>query len=800
LGSTRFRHAGLRDYVCLSGSKTVLTAGNDRVLRLWDLASGRLLSARPLQGKTGPGHDVTLSPDGRLLAAIDKGRIIIWEVASGKELKALPAPKSDHDPKTNADRMYNLLRFSPDGKTLAVGRSDWHLSFWDWETGKGREAPSPVHLLKIVKVFDPDYTGYHGNFSPDGKLFVAGDQANHEPVGVVEVATGREIARFPHPANRPIVSPDSKRLAVSSYKKDPTGGEQVVRLFDLASRKEVAQFPLGREVWYQSFAFAPDGKTLACGFSDRGCLLDCATGRVLYRLTGWAMGLSFSPDGKLLLSRTDCKLRLWDTATGKELQERPSNYFGWGGTTAFSPDGRLLATACGLDHTVSLWDTKHGRMLRQMPLKDYGTNVRHLAFSPDGKTLVAGQVFDFPRFWEVATGKEQRTVQLTDPARRNLDPICFNHLRISPDGKRMCTLERRLFGGKAFTELVLWDLTTGRPVSQHSLPGETPATCAWSADGLTVTLPLKDGLTLMQVETGLVRVRIPGTCVGGPLAVSPDDRLLAAPMPKGVVGVWETATGKEVTAVAAGPVSYLALTPDNRHLVTAHENLLRVWDLATGKERRRWSLPGPAGQLLLFPDGRRAFTALADRTALVWDLTPALRRGPRAESPDESKLTAWWADLAAADSRRASAAIWRLSEAPEATVPFLLRRLQPPADAEIKEVRRHIVDLDSPRFATREKAFERLLRLGETAEPVLRHALEKNPSLEVRRRIQLLLTRLAQRPLSGETLRTLRALDVLEHTGAEGQRLLRELAGGVEEACLTREARVSLNRLARRSP
>src|SRR5262249_4371993 len=115
-------------------------------------------------------------------------------------------------------------------------------------------------------------------------------------------------------------------------------------------------------------------------------------------------------------------------------------------------------------------------------------------------------------------------------------------------------------------------------------------------------------------------------------------------------------------------------------------------------------------------------------------------------------------------------------------------------------VRRHLADLDSTRFATREKAFERLLQLGEMAEPVLRHALEKNPSLEVRRRIQLLLTRLSQRRLSGEALRTLRAREVLERAGVEGQRLLRELAGGVDEARLTREARASLNRLARHSP
>jgi hypothetical protein len=62
------------------------------------------------------------------------------------------------------------------------------------------------------------------------------------------------------------------------------------------------------------------------------------------------------------------------------------------------------------------------------------------------------------------------------------------------------------------------------------------------------------------------------------------------------------------------------------------------------------------------------------------------------------------------------------------------------------------------------------------------------------------LERLNQRPPTGEAVRTLRALEVLEYAGPEGGRLLRELAGGVAEARLTREAKASLHRLARRPP
>ena len=780
LGSLRLRHAGLSDFVLPPNGKTILSAGGS-VVCSWDLATGRPVREIRLQGPAAPGLHGSLAPDGKLLVKLHNNKLVVWETDSGKEIKQLPVEKED----------WSSLYFSPDGKTVIALTWKPAVLLWDWKKGTQRRIALPARRIGQDSTF-------HSCVSPDSKYLAAGGGAG-ELLCVYELATGQELHRLRCHAGTSTFAPDGKRLVVSSMYNDKEGREAVIRVFELATGKQAAQYPLGHEYSFLSLTFAPDGKTLACGFSDRSCLLDCTNGRVLQRLPDRPIVMAFSPDGKTLVANMGHRFRLWDVTTGKTLQNRPGD-FGWGPVLAVSPDGKLLAEADWLDQSVSLWDSTTGRLLRLLPLKEGRQRryVRNLAFSPDGKTLVAGQMEGFLHFWDVATGKVQRTVRLTDPTRPNKDWIYFFQLHVSPDGKRVSTLEQ-FFEGKETTRLALWDTATGKLLSRHSLPAQSKA-CAWSADGQTVALPQPDGVKLMEIETGMVRWRIPDTAGDGRLAASPDERLLATQTPAGAVAIWATVTGKEIVKVAAGPVSHLALTPDNRHLVTVHDNLLRVWDLATAKERRRWSLPASASRFLLSPDGRRAFTALADGTALVWDLAPALRCGPRTEKPEEAKLTAWWADLAADDARRAYAAIWRLSEAPEATVPFLRRRLRPPTDAEIKEVRRHITDLDSTRFATRERAFERLLQLGEMVEPVLRHALEKNPSLELHRRIQLLLTRLAQRPPSSDALRTLRALEVLEHAGTEGQRLLRELAGGVEEACLTREARASLNRLARRSP
>jgi RNA polymerase sigma factor (sigma-70 family) len=161
LGSIRLRHAGLSDFILLNGGKTILSAGSDRVLRFWDIASGRQVRSVRLQGTAGPRRCVTLSPDGKTLVAQDGGSLVFWEVESGKELKSNSGPRGNPA----------FMCFSPDGKILAVGRNDRQVSFWDWATGKEREISLPA--IPNLRIGSPDST-FHGSFSPNGKWFVAG--------------------------------------------------------------------------------------------------------------------------------------------------------------------------------------------------------------------------------------------------------------------------------------------------------------------------------------------------------------------------------------------------------------------------------------------------------------------------------------------------------------------------------------------------------------------------------------------------------------------------------------------------
>ncbi|MBI3410538.1 MAG: WD40 repeat domain-containing protein [Planctomycetes bacterium] len=801
-GSVRFRHAGLSSYVFLDGGKTVVSSGGDRMLRFWDVDSGKQTRAVELQGTAGAAGRVTLSADGKTLAAMANLRLVFWEVDTGKELRAIPRPKSDA-PGTQV----RYMRLSPDGKTLAIAWSNWRVTLCDWQAEKQREFPLPVSDNTILS-FD---STSHGSFSPDGKWFVAG-ASWQQPLGIFEAATGREVHRLNCFASTSTVSADSRRLAVSSSRNDKGESESVIRLFDLASGKEVAQFPLGTEDGFYSLAFSPDGKTLACGFSDRSCVLDLTSGRVLQHLPGRPINLSFSPDGKTLAASTGRGLRFWEVATWKERHDLPGD-FGYDPAMDVSPDGRILAVGDWTQQTLNLWDTTQGRLLSRLPLKGEGRYVRNIAFSPDGQSVVACQGIGFLQFWDVNSRKQLGTAQLIDPAAPKGQRAYFYQLYVSPDGQHVSALERILGRGEV-TRLALWETVTGKPVGQQVFPGELRRV-AWLAHGKAAALLLKDGLALVELPAGLIRFRIPDISRGGPLAVSPDSRLLAAAkkaegeadLQASTVAVWETATGKEIAAVEVSNVGHLALACDNRTLVTTAAGMLRAWDLATGKERCSWKMPVLVRNswivevLCLMPDGKRGITALADGTGLVWDLAAATRPAePLVKQSGEDDLAAWWANLAHEDASRAYAAVWRLAESPqENAIAFLRKHLRPAPEPDLKDIRRLIADLDSDIFAVRDKAFKRLEEMGNAAESELRATLKKASSLELHRRLERLLSR--PRPLvsSPETLRYLRAIGVLEQIASkDARRLLEELSRGAVHAVETQEARASVERLLRR--
>jgi hypothetical protein len=155
--------------------------------------------------------------------------------------------------------------------------------------------------------------------------------------------------------------------------------------------------------------------------------------------------------------------------------------------------------------------------------------------------------------------------------------------------------------------------------------------------------------------------------------------------------------------------------------------------------------------------------------------------------------------LASQDAAKAYRAIGALGVAPEKAIRFLAKRMRPITRPDDKQLAGWIAELDSLVFADREKATHELERLGEVAEPWLRKALASEPSPEVRRRVEALLNKLQGAITSPETLRSVRAIEALEHiANPEARKVLQSLTSGAPEARLTHEAKAAVQRLERR--
>jgi hypothetical protein len=184
--------------------------------------------------------------------------------------------------------------------------------------------------------------------------------------------------------------------------------------------------------------------------------------------------------------------------------------------------------------------------------------------------------------------------------------------------------------------------------------------------------------------------------------------------------------------------------------------------------------------------------------------------GHRAAPPEKGERPLQPADLAAiwkdftqnddAGSKKAWRGIVAMIQSPQQAVPFLKERVKPAPRPDQKRIDQCLADLDSRNFKRREKAMKDLEAFGQLAVSSLdRKLAEQALSLEARKRMEELALKLTKTILSGDEVRTIRAVEVLEGIGTpEAVAVLKDLAGGGEGAALTEQARKALARLARR--
>ncbi|MFD9791518.1 helix-turn-helix domain-containing protein [Streptomyces sp. NPDC059070] len=136
------------------------------------------------------------------------------------------------------------------------------------------------------------------------------------------------------------------------------------------------------------------------------------------------------------------------------------------------------------------------------------------------------------------------------------------------------------------------------------------------------------------------------------VAFAPDGRTVAVGTARGVLRLWDTATGRSRSlARTAGAVGALAFSPDGRSLAVGAKGSVRVWDTVTGRAEAQFAftdLPdGPDG-LAYDRDGRTLTISLGHGTIRRWEPStgrartvlvgaldlPAVSGDPNAAAPD----------------------------------------------------------------------------------------------------------------------------------------------------------------------
>jgi WD40 repeat protein len=526
--------AGVACLAFAGNGKLLAARALDGKVYLWDTASGKHRHSQ--DGNPGNQADLTVSPDGNLVA-LGKGRaVVILEAASGKQLHRFGGHAGT----------VQTLALSPDGRTLAsAAGTTVHL--WDIQKGKERRRIDNVYAGRLA-------------FSPDGKTLATTGAGNQ--VRLWDTGTGKELLGRPGPEGQVCsvrFSPDGRFLATADAGDSRPAA---VRFWDTASGNEV-HVCRGQGFESRCLLFAPDGKTLlaselfdsvrewnvAAGKQRRQFRVGPSASRYENQLYAAAL----SPEGTSLtaLSRSRSNLKqpwtlvVWNLSTGERRATRQT----WGNNASvpiLSPDGKLVAVGEGHCLHIRQAATEADCLV----LDNKSTAVWPVAFTSDSRLvagvraahLADGRTKETLCVWEVATGQEMYQMKL---------PERVYSFAFSPDGRVLAS------AGDAAAGILLLDMATGKELLRLGGHRADVLCLAFSPDGTRLATGLRNTTALVwRIPPVRGRARQRAHALGGGELEGLWDDLADRRAPKANAALWR---------LVASPGQAVALFRDHIH-------------------------------------------------------------------------------------------------------------------------------------------------------------------------------------------------------------------------------------------
>jgi WD40 repeat protein len=579
-------------------SQLLLTSSTDNELSLWNLETGEML--RRLEAHTSPIILITFSEDGRVAATSSRDRTVrLWRLPEGDPIGEPLQFSEECGPVT----------LNGDGTLLATsGGNPGIVEVWDVGTGQRLGEPievgehigglaflpakEPLLLIlatkgessvveivdvrsqdRITSIIPSEQPIYYWTVSSDGSLVALGTRSGW--IGVWEVPTGEQRLATWLPAG-----------AVQEMTFAPGGsdlhvvGEDGLRLLRLPPK--IRELHLATELgrWGPDVRrrLSAERRTLLCPDGHGGFVLldlehmhewtvprpDDPAAR-----SGW---FSIDPAGRQVaiayqsgLDENHHFMELWRLgadATNRLVIDLPAAIRGF---MEFSSDGTQV-TAVTYDRQIRTWKTEDGSLERVVP-------------SPPGFEDSLDLIADSQRVFAVFESRTFALASLDGAPTVTLD-IGPLHLtkRIFDKGNRMALVAENTH----WTQVL--DLATGQTLTPRLDHGGMLNWADFSPDGtrlltagFTPELRIWDLATASQTVPPL---RL-GTQSLGIGLWSLDGRFVVARSDENLVRVWDAATGEAVTPIFKheGYVRYAILGQRNQLFTVCLPGRLRAWDL-----------------------------------------------------------------------------------------------------------------------------------------------------------------------------------------------------------------------------
>ncbi|KAF9911790.1 hypothetical protein EC991_002092, partial [Linnemannia zychae] len=505
------------------------------------------------------------------------------------------------------------IAYSPDGQLIATASQDGFVRLFEGSSGR------PVEKL----------SGHDGgvssvSFSSDNKFLASGDSD-----GVI-ILWCRETGQLIHhleghqgPISKVLFSPNGTQIASSSFDK-------TVRVWSITGNCQRTY--VGHLEGVTSIAYSPNDEHIVSCSEDSSIRMwnsrSGSTGPIFRGHTDHVVSIAYSPDGKQFVTcGRDKKFRRWDCPAAtkgavifghtnavssgmfsystvkrhkgdsdKTIQPTPMRSC-WANTAlhvsfkertssiVVSLSGSLVAAASG--RLVYLKDKDTHAPTDQLTLTGHSKNVTCIAFSPDGKHIASGSFDRMIRIFNVSSGKL----------------VC------------------QLVGHKRAVSSVTFSSTGDRIISGS----EDGNVRLWDSSGLVESTEDSTANRLLEILT-----YEGDRCSLVSVAISPDNRWVAAGGDDAAVRVWDTSdpTGTYPVTLKGheASVNRIAFSPDNVHLASGgSDGAVRIWNFEKNRQERVMDHGGSDSSsvkcLTYSPSGRQLASGGDNKKVKTWDVS-----------------------------------------------------------------------------------------------------------------------------------------------------------------------------------